>query len=189
MSLVHKAYKFAEQAHRGVKRKYVDEPYINHPVAVMMMYLDRYLTFKSPDPVGLAACLLHDVIEDCGVSYDTLKTEFGTEVADLVLELTSYSDIHKLKERGFKRRERQEYDLVYLKAVSPKAKIIKYIDRICNLKDFDPSVPEAVGFFRSKYLNESRQLGEALGTDSISHLHFNLLLTATIKEIEDKLNG
>jgi (p)ppGpp synthase/HD superfamily hydrolase len=184
--MLYKAYKFAEKAHRGQVRKYVDEPYINHPVRVMM------LLNTLCDPFNyelLSSALLHDTIEDCGVSYDTLKGEFSKGVADLVLEVTNYSDQHKLKEQGLSRKERNRLDLEHLKTVSPNAKLIKLCDRICNLSDFDVTNAEARGFFQSRYLNESRDLLGVLGVDSLAHKWAQEMLLSTIeraaKEIRD----
>ena len=59
---VHKAYQFAKKSHEGQKRKYSGEPYINHPVEVMQIVSTVPHTEEM-----LAAALLHDVVEDCGV--------------------------------------------------------------------------------------------------------------------------
>ena len=80
-----KAYKFALKAHNTQKR---DEgvPYINHPIAVANILTDLKL-----DSATIATGLLHDTIEDTYATYETIKNEFGQEVADLVDGVTKIS--------------------------------------------------------------------------------------------------
>ncbi|MBS96236.1 MAG: bifunctional (p)ppGpp synthetase/guanosine-3',5'-bis(diphosphate) 3'-pyrophosphohydrolase [SAR202 cluster bacterium] len=75
---ISKALGFAENAHKGQLRKSGD-PFIVHPVETA-----RYLADLSCDTTTLVAALLHDVIEDCDVSFSQLEKEFGTHVAELV---------------------------------------------------------------------------------------------------------
>lgn len=77
--LINRAFLFALQAHKGQKRKDGKE-YIAHPFAVAMR-----LAKNGADDTLIAAGLLHDTIEDAGVSAETLKKEFGEEVLRLVL--------------------------------------------------------------------------------------------------------
>lgn len=74
---------FAEEAHRGQSRKYNSEPYMVHPrrVAARAAYL-------GISESGVAAAFLHDVVEDCGVSLDTIKDRFGHLVYEYVDMLT-----------------------------------------------------------------------------------------------------
>ena len=80
-----KAYNFALEAHKKQKR---DEgvPYINHPVAVANILSDLKL-----DSATITTGLLHDTIEDTHATYQTIKEEFGQEVADLVEGVTKIS--------------------------------------------------------------------------------------------------
>ena len=84
-----KAYKFALNAHKAQKR---DEgvPYIIHPVAVADILSDLKL-----DSATIATGLLHDTIEDTHATYETIKEEFGQEVADLVDGVTKISQFQK----------------------------------------------------------------------------------------------
>tara|TARA_B100000530_G_scaffold118670_1_gene73929 strand:+ start:5928 stop:8060 length:2133 start_codon:yes stop_codon:yes gene_type:complete len=75
---ISKALGFAEYAHKGQLRKSGD-PFIVHPVETA-----RYLADLNCDTTTLVAALLHDVIEDCDVSYTQLEREFGRHVAELV---------------------------------------------------------------------------------------------------------
>ena len=78
VALVEKAYSFAEECHRGQKRL-SGGPYIEHPLQTASFLADLHL-----DVTTIAAALLHDVIEDCGVTCEELKQRFGDDVARLV---------------------------------------------------------------------------------------------------------
>ena len=82
---LNKAFKFAIDAHKNQKR---DEgvPYIIHPVAVAKILTDLKL-----DSATITTGLLHDTIEDTKVTYETVKKEFGEEVANLVDGVTKIS--------------------------------------------------------------------------------------------------
>ena len=82
LGLVREAYEFAAECHDGQVRR-TGDPYISHPLEVTYMAAQLEL-----DANALAASLLHDVQEDCGVPNDALKKKFGTEVARLVDGLT-----------------------------------------------------------------------------------------------------
>lgn len=182
--MLYKAYQFAEKAHRGQRRKYVDEPYLNHPVRVMMLLAEHYDPFNYE---LLSAALLHDTIEDCGVSVDQLIAEFGKGVADLVWQVTNYSDKYKLKEQGVNRRERVRLDLEYIQGISGDGKLIKLCDRICNLSDFDATNEEARGFFAGRYLAESRDLLKVLTTDQDEHYWAQQMLLTKIGEVSQQI--
>ncbi len=80
--LVWRAYRFAREKHKGQIRK-SGEPYIVHPVEVCRILVE----LEMAEPV-LAASLLHDVVEDCGVELSELHAEFGPEIERLVDGLT-----------------------------------------------------------------------------------------------------
>ena len=94
--LLRRAYAYAAAKHEGQSRR-SGEPYITHPVAVTTI-----LTELEMDDATLAAGLLHDVVEDCGVSRDQIAAEFGEEIADLVDGVT------KLKLADFEARSESE---------------------------------------------------------------------------------
>jgi len=94
--LLRRAYAYAAEKHEGQTRR-SGEPYITHPLAVATI-----LTELEMDDATLAAGLLHDVVEDCGVSRDQLAQEFGEEIADLVDGVT------KLKLADFEARNEVE---------------------------------------------------------------------------------
>src|SRR3546814_286061 len=78
VALVQSALDFAIEAHGDQKRRSGD-PYITHPVAVARLVASLHM-----DPPTLAAALLHDVVEDCGVTRETIQAKFGDDVALLV---------------------------------------------------------------------------------------------------------
>lgn len=81
------ALEFARKAHKGQVRK-SGEPYIEHPIATAMQLAEMRL-----DATTLAAALLHDVMEDCGVTFQQLEKEFGPEVARLVDGVTKLQQL------------------------------------------------------------------------------------------------
>ena len=78
VALIQDAFVFADLSHGGQKRM-SGEPYISHPLHAAVFLADLNL-----DTHSIIAALLHDVIEDCGVTFDDLETRFGIEVAKLV---------------------------------------------------------------------------------------------------------
>ena len=81
-TLIEKAYYFAEECHNGQKRM-SGGPYIEHPLQTALFLAELHL-----DATTIAAALLHDVIEDCDITYDDLKIRFGEDVAKLVDSVT-----------------------------------------------------------------------------------------------------
>lgn len=124
MELFVRALAFASEAHKGQCRLDANKiPYINHPIDVCLVLSQAGIN----DEDILSAGMLHDVIEDCGISHSDLVAEFGLNVANLVLEV---SDDPNLK--GDKRKQAQ---IEKVKLMSDSAKLIKVADKICNLKD------------------------------------------------------
>lgn len=145
------ALRLAIMAHDGQVRKYpvagVVEPYIVHPIRVAGLV-------QCKGMVAIEAALLHDVIEDCDVTYDDLAFTFNVEVADLVRELTNTSKERK----GFNRMQRKALDREHISKASPLAKTIKCADRYDNLRN----IAWAPKDFAKTYLLESFALLEVL---------------------------
>ncbi|MGN0162692.1 MAG: RelA/SpoT family protein [Candidatus Ornithomonoglobus sp.] len=124
--MVYVAYRFAKSMHEGQKRKSGD-PYIIHPVEVA--YIAAQL---SLDCTAITACLLHDVVEDTGCTYDDVATMFGTPVAELVDGVT------KLKQIKVTTREEQQIEnlrkMFLAMAKDIRVVIIKLIDRLHNMR-------------------------------------------------------
>lgn len=119
-ALTKKAYDFAVKAHEGQKR-IGGEDYFYHPLTVMLT-----LGKITKETNVLAAGMLHDVIEDTGVSWEELNKEFNSEIANLVSELTINEDEkNKIGKRDYLARS--------LMDMSPKALLIKLADRLHNV--------------------------------------------------------
>ncbi|WP_333709409.1 bifunctional (p)ppGpp synthetase/guanosine-3',5'-bis(diphosphate) 3'-pyrophosphohydrolase [Tepidimonas ignava] len=123
---VRQAYRFADQAHLGQLRKNGD-PYITHPIAVAQICTQWRL-----DAQALAAALLHDVLEDCGVTKAELTERFGPAVADLVDGLT------KLDKLEFDSREQGQAEsfrkMLLAMARDVRVMLIKLADRLHNMR-------------------------------------------------------
>lgn len=146
--LVFKAYVFAKNAHKGQKRKYTFEPYINHPVEVMQIVSTVPHTEEM-----LAAALLHDVVEDCGVLSSTIFKEFGLWVGWHVEDLTDVSN-----PSDGNRVKRKEIDRVHTQQADPEAKTIKLADLISNSR----SIVKHDKDFARLYIKEKELLLEVL---------------------------
>lgn len=167
---LYKAKMLAYEGHDGQKRKYSGEDYIIHPfqVAMHVEVHSMRLGWDTEKTIFLScAAWLHDVLEDCPqITEERMAEVAGWDVVNLVKELTNPS-------KGVKapRAVRKKMDRDHLAKVSQEAKIIKLIDRICNLKDIEQGDKD----FIPLYVSESRSLLEVLeGTDE--HLEHQLLL-------------
>src|SRR6185436_12516075 len=94
VALVSKAYEFAEKAHLPQKR-FSGDPYFSHPAEVAYL-----LATAGMDAAGIAAGLLHDVVEDAGTKPEEIEKEFGEEVLSLVQGVTK---LGALRYRGLER--------------------------------------------------------------------------------------
>jgi (p)ppGpp synthase/HD superfamily hydrolase len=150
MNTVERARVFATAAHAAVKqvRKYTGEPYINHPFHVMSIVK----TVPHTDAM-LAAALLHDTVEDTGVTIDLIEQEFGSEVANLVSWLTDVSR----PEHG-NRAVRKQLDLEHTAQAPAAAQTIKLADLISNTS----SIVKHDLNFAETYLKEKAALMRVL---------------------------
>ena len=88
--LIHRAYRVAEEAHRGQKR-HSGEPYINHCLAVASILAD----LRVP-PEVIAAGLLHDTVEDTTITLSNIKRDFGETIAILVDGVTKLTNLPRV---------------------------------------------------------------------------------------------
>jgi len=137
---------FATAAHAaaGQLRKYTHEPYIVHPAEVVSIVRSVPHTEAM-----LAAAWLHDVVEDTGVTIETVRAEFGAEVADLVAWLTDVS-----RPEDGNRAHRKARDREHTAAAPAEAQTVKLADLIsntCSIMAHDPK-------FAVTYLEEKRAL-------------------------------
>ena len=123
---VRQAYKFADEAHLGQIRA-SGEPYITHPIAVAAQCAEWKL-----DAPALMAALLHDALEDCGVTKIELIERFGSPVAELVDGLTKLDKLH------FTTREENQAEsfrkMLLAMARDVRVILIKLADRSHNMR-------------------------------------------------------
>ena len=93
-STVADALNYASNAHQGQLRE-SGEPFIEHPISIALRLADMRL-----DTTTIQAALLHDVIEDCGISFKQLETDFGNDVAKLVDGVTKLKRLDMISENG-----------------------------------------------------------------------------------------
>ena len=150
MTVVEKARVFATAAHVacGQLRKYTFEPYIVHPAEVVSIVKSVPHTEAM-----LAAAWLHDVVEDTGVTNETIRAEFGEEVADLVGWLTDVSR----PEQG-NRAVRKAIDRAHTAMAPAEAQTVKLADLISNTR----SIMAHDEKFAKTYLEEKRLLLEVM---------------------------
>lgn len=145
------ALRFATKAHGEQKRKFTDEPYIEHPKRVAQ-------TVKTVPhtPQMICAAYLHDVVEDTPVTIEEIQEKFGNKVAGLVAELTD--EYMKVNYPHLNRRRRKDKEVERQASMSKEAKTIKLADVIDNTMDIVKNDP---GFAR-KYLREMEALTRVL---------------------------
>ncbi len=129
-AVVFAALKFSAAKHRTQKRKDGESPYINHPIEVAEL-LVRVAQVRDTETI--AAALLHDTVEDTGTSPEELRENFGDQITGLVLECTDDKHLPKV--------ERKRLQVVNASHKSPRAKLIKISDKICNINDIINTPP------------------------------------------------
>jgi (p)ppGpp synthase/HD superfamily hydrolase len=128
---VMKAAHFAAARHSGQRRKgAAAEPYINHLLEVAELVSSA---LAEPDTNLVVAALLHDTVEDVGVTKEELGEIFGQDVANLVLEVTD--------DKSLPKQERKRLQIVNASKKSVRAQIIKLADKISNLRAVLASPP------------------------------------------------
>ena len=127
ISMVEKAYRVANECHKDQKRK-SGEPYIIHPLCVAIILADLEM-----DKETIAAGLLHDVVEDTGMTLDELSKEFGTEVSFLVDGVTKLTQLSWDKDKVEIQAENLRKMFLAM-AKDIRVIIIKLADRLHNMR-------------------------------------------------------
>jgi len=165
IELVRRAYRFADEAHLGQLRKN-GEPYITHPIAVATQCTEWKL-----DAQALMAALMHDVMEDCGVTKADLIEKFGSSVAELVDGLT------KLDKLEFNTREENQAEsfrkMLLAMARDVRVILIKLADRTHNMRTMSDMPREKWGRISSETLEIYAPIAHRLG------------LNQTYRELQD----
>ena len=186
-----KAYNFALDAHKKQKR---DEgvPYINHPVAVANILSDLKL-----DSATITTGLLHDTIEDTHATYQTIKEEFGQEVADLVEGVTKISvfENQAIADQDKKKFTKAENFRKLIIATSKDIRVllVKIADRLHNmrtikyLKDNDKKIRKAQETMEI-YAPLADRMGMNRIRDELEDLSFEVLNNEARTLIKNRLD-
>src|SRR6184192_60333 len=159
VALVERAFEFSETAHRGQFRK-SGEPYITHPLAVASI-----LSQWRIDAEGLAAALLHDVMEDTSVTRSQLESRFGRPVAEMV------DGVSKLDQIEFSTREEAQAEsfrkMLLAMARDVRVILIKLADRLHNMRTLDAMAHAHRRRIARETLDIYAPIANRLGLDSL----------------------
>ena len=126
LEMVKKAYNYAEDAHQGQYRV-SGEAFVDHPLGVAIILADLEL-----DIISIVSSLLHDVVEDTGITSEDIEKEFGSEVAHIVDGVT------KLTRMQFKTKADQQAEslrkMFVAMAEDIRVVLIKLADRLHNMR-------------------------------------------------------
>ena len=156
---VARAYKYSEQCHQGQMRQSGD-PYISHPLAVANILADMRMDHES-----LMAGLLHDVIEDTGVTKGQISRRFGRTVADLV------DGVSKLTEIEFETRAEQQAEsfqkMTLAMSRDIRVVLVKLADRLHNMRTLGVLSPEKRRRIARETLDIYAPIAQRLGINDI----------------------
>jgi RelA/SpoT family (p)ppGpp synthetase len=159
--LLERAYALAEKAHSGQRRR-SGEPYLHHPVAVAHL-----LAEIGMDPDTIAAGLLHDVVEESGVSVHEIERAFGADIASLVDGVTKLEHLDRFRSKGGKQRDEQESEslrkMFLAMADDVRVVMIKLADRLHNMRTLRALDPQRQRSFARETLDIFAPLANRLG--------------------------
>jgi len=184
VDLLRRAYIFSAKAHQGQTRL-SGEAYLNHPIEVAAILADLKL-----DAATVATGLLHDTIEDTGVTPEEIKALFGDEVAMLVEGMT------KLSRMELQSREQREADnfrkMIVAMAKDIRVILIKLADRLHNMRTLRSLPPEKQKRIAQETLDIYAPLANRLGISKIKieleDLSFMYLNPEEYRELVQKVN-
>jgi (p)ppGpp synthase/HD superfamily hydrolase len=168
LPITRRALEFATERHTGQQRVADHAPFILHPLEVAHMLRDR----GYPDEV-VAAAVLHDVIEDTGVSREDLEERFGPRVATLVSEVTEPSADGSYRERKARLRDAvagAEPDALAIYAADKVGKLRELRMTIATTPGYTPDPDQLDHYHRSLDLLESSRPDDPL----VRQLRFEL---------------
>ncbi|MDC1125281.1 RelA/SpoT family protein, partial [Pelagibacteraceae bacterium] len=182
---LNKAYNFALEAHQNQKRE-EGVPYIIHPVAVAKILTDLKL-----DSATITTGLLHDTIEDTKVTYESVKKEFGEEVANLVEGVTKISELETKASSDSKAENFRKLILATSKDI--RVLLVKLADRLHNMrtiqfvKDKDKAIRKAKETMEI-YAPLADRMGMNRIRDELEDLSFSVLNKPARELIIERLN-
>ncbi len=167
------AARFAAEKHAGQRRKgEAAEPYVNHLLEVAELVA---MALPEPDTNLVIAALLHDSIEDAGVTAGDLASRYGSDVASLVSEVTD--------DKSLPKQERKRLQVQNAPKKSARAQTIKLADKISNLRSMLVSPPAGWDVERRReYFVWARRVVDGLTAP-------NPMLKAEFESTFSKLDG
>ena len=176
-----KAFEIANKGHKNQKR-YSGEAYITHPLSVAI-----YLSDLSMDIETITSAILHDLIEDTEITYDDLKKEFGSTVADIVdgvtkLDKINYNSKEEAKADGIRK-------MVVAMSKDIRVLILKLADRLHNIQTIDYLDDWKKERIAEETLYVYAPLAHRLGLQNIKHvledISFEILFNKQNEEINN----
>lgn len=157
-----KAWEFAHKAHKGQKRKGNEQPYIEHPISVMLT-INRLKKSSNPYALG-AAALLHDTVEDCNITLEQIAKEFGFTIAAMVEELT----LDKTKYKTIGKSQYLAQEMLDMSSYSLALKLSDRYNNCLDMSGMDKS-------FKKKYKEETRYILSKLKKRKLTKTHKKLI--------------
>ena len=156
---VKRAYFYAEQAHEGQYRR-SGEAYVSHPLAVAGILCEMHMDHQS-----LMAAMLHDVIEDTGITKTAIKTQFGTTVADLV---DGVSKLNKIKFSSRAEAQAENFQKMALAmAKDLRVILVKLADRLHNMRTIHVLPPDKRRRIARETLDIYAPIANRLGMNNV----------------------
>ena len=156
---VRRAYFYAEQAHDGQFRRSGDA-YVTHPLAVASILSEMHMDHQS-----LMAAMLHDVIEDTGITKTAIKSQFGNTVADLV------DGVSKLNKITFSSRAEAQAEnfqkMAMAMAKDLRVILVKIADRLHNMRTLDVLTPDKRRRIARETLDIYAPIANRLGMNNV----------------------
>ena len=186
VEIITKAFNFANQAHKGIKRR-SGEPYIMHPIAVAQIVCNEI----GLGSTSICAALLHDVVEDTDYTVEDIENIFGPKIAQIVDGLTKISggifgDRASAQAENFKK-------LLLTMSSDIRVILIKIADRLHNMRTLGSMLPNKQYKIAGETLYIYAPLANRLGLYKIKteleNLSFKYEHPEEYAEIEEKLNA
>ena len=186
VEIITKAFNFAKQAHKGVRRR-SGEPYILHPIAVARIACVEI----GLGSTSICSALLHDVVEDTDYTVEDIENLFGPKIAQIVDGLTKISggifgDRASAQAENFKK-------LLLTMNDDIRVILIKIADRLHNMRTLGSMLPSKQYKIAGETLYIYAPLANRLGLNRIKteleDLSFKYEHPETYKEIQDKLQA
>ncbi|MCI5105720.1 MAG: bifunctional GTP diphosphokinase/guanosine-3',5'-bis pyrophosphate 3'-pyrophosphohydrolase [Pseudomonadales bacterium] len=156
---VRRAFYYAEQAHDGQMRRSGDA-YVTHPLAVAGILSEMHMDHQS-----LMAAMLHDVIEDTGITKTAIKTQFGNTVADLV------DGVSKLNKMRFSSRAEAQAEnfqkMAMAMAKDLRVILVKIADRLHNMRTLGVLPPDKRRRIARETLDIYAPIANRLGMNNV----------------------